>query len=160
MTGEDRADWTPQHPRQQPPFAKGNLIAMQHGAWSPAKVDPRAEDLVQRILGDESLVFLQAPSYRPALYAWARAEARVQLLDEYLGTDAVGDLESDRVKTAWTLLDKFSARAESARHRLGLDPVSRARLGKDVAQGRQADAAAIMAELRRMDRERGGGDES
>lgn len=150
----DDQDWTPAFEGQRPPFRAGNEAALQHGATSPRRVDPRAQALVEAMLADESLGYLKAPSYRPALLGWARAEARVQLLEEYLGHQ-VGDLESPRVLSAYTLLLKLQGRAESGRRQLGLDPLSRARLGKDVAQGRQADAAAIMAELHRQERQSG-----
>ncbi len=150
------ADWTPAFPGQRPPFPPGHTLSVQHGAFSPRIVDPVARDLVEATLADSSLGYLQAPAYRPALWAWARAEAQVQLLMEYLarrGGDGLGDLEEDRVRTAHLLLHRAEARADRGRARLGLDPASRARLGKDVAQGRAADAAAVMAELHRLEAE-------
>lgn len=153
MTG---GEWVPENDRQHPPFEPGNVIATQHGAYSPRKVDPLATELVERVLSDASVTYLQAPAFRPALWAWARAEAQVQLLTEYLeqrGKGGVGDLDDDRVKSAYLLLHRAEARASTGRARLGLDPLSRARLGRDVAQGRAADAAAVMAELHRLEQE-------
>lgn len=146
----------PAFPGQRPPFAPGNELAITHGAWSPRKVDPLAQDLVERVLTDSSLGYLKAPAFRPALFAWGRAEAQVQLLTEYLeerGKGGVGDLEDERVRTAYLLLHRAEARADRSRARLGLDPLSRARLGKDVAQGKAADAAAVMAELHRLEQQ-------
>lgn len=139
--------WTPVFSGQRPPFAPGHELSLQHGAFSPRKVGPLAEELVSLLLADETLGYLAAPSYRPAIYAWARAEARVQLLEEYLG-EQVEKLASDRVQIAYGLLLKFSSRAESGRRQLGLDPLSRARLGKDVAQGQAADAATMLTRAR------------
>lgn len=139
--------WAPGFDRQHEPFAPGNTVAVKHGAWSPRRVDPLAQELVDVLLADQSLGYLSAPAYRPAVYAWARAEVRVQLLEEHLG-DSVGDLTDERTQSGYTLLLKFHARAESGRKQLGLDPLSRARLGKDVAQGNAADAAAALTRMR------------
>lgn len=46
------------------------------------------------------------------------------------------------------LLRKWMSTAQTYAARLGLDPLSAARLGKDVAQGRQADAAGELTRLR------------
>lgn len=163
MSGGD-VEWAPEFPGQRPPFPPGNDLATQHGAYSPRKVDPLARELVDLVLADTGLGYLQAPAYRPALWAWARAEAQAQLLTEYLerrGKGGVGDLGDERVKAAYLLLHRAEARALSGRRQLGLDPLSRARLGKDVAQGRAADAAAELTRMReefeRSQREAGAG---
>jgi hypothetical protein len=158
--GRDRA-WVPAFEGQRPPFQPGHELTLRHGAYSPRKVDPLARELVEGLLGDESLGFLKAPSYRPALWAWARAEAQVQLLSEYLegrataAGNAVGDLRADDVRSAYLLLHRAESRADRSRARLGLDPLSRARLGKDVAQGAvaSADVARLMGELARLEGE-------
>lgn len=141
----------------RPPFEPGNEMAAKHGAYSPRKVDPLAGAFVDAVLADGGARHAHAQVYRPALWAWARAEAQVQLLTEYLAVageaagEGVGDLESERVRAAYLLLHRAEARALSGRARLGLDPLSRARLGKDVAAG-QLDTARLMAELERRDR--------
>ncbi len=134
------------------PYQPGNTEALRHGAYSPRLVDPIAADLVDRMLSDADLGYLQAAAYRPALWAWARAEAKVQLLEEYLG-GRVGDLSRSRVTAAYRELHRAETRANSLRAQLGLTPLARARLGKDVAQARQADAAAVMAELHRLEQQ-------
>jgi len=59
----------------------------------------------------------------------ARCEARIQLLTEYL-TDAGGDLDDDGgVRAAADLLTRLESQAMNHRARIGLDPLSRARLG-------------------------------
>lgn len=131
-----------------PPFEKGHELSMKHGAWSPRKVDPLATEMVERVTTD--LEWL-TPADMPAVWAWARAEAQVQLVTEYLIAaaeitgDGVGDLDADRVKAAYLLLHRAEARATTGRTRLGLDPLSRARLGRDVAAA-NVDLAALMAE--------------
>lgn len=130
------------------PFAPGHTLSMQHGAYSPRRVDPIATDLVQRVTAD--LEWL-TPADAPAVWGWARAEAQVQLLSEYLAKageasdDGVGDLDETRVQAAYALLHKAESRAASGRAALGLTPISRARLGRDVAASR-VDLARLMAD--------------
>jgi len=163
MTGE----WTPQHERQHPPFEPGNEhrfqpgheLSVQHGYYSPRRLDPLAVELVESVLTNPATAYLQAAHWRPALWAWARAEAQVQLLTEYLAKageeagDGVGDLNADRVRSAYLLLHRAETRATTQRTRLGLDPLSAARLGRDRA-ATQVDVAKLMAELERRERER------
>lgn len=153
-------EWVPAFPGQRPPFALGNDIgftpgnelAVKHGGYSPRKVDPLAAELVAAVLTDGGLA--AAPAYRMALWAWGRAEAQVQLLTEWLSvkgeaaSDGVGDLADDSVRAAYLLLHRAEARATTQRGRLGLDPLSRARLGRDVAQGAAADAATQLTRMR------------
>lgn len=153
--------WVPDFPGQRPPFdgPPGNELALQHGAYSPRKVDPLAVEIRAAVLADPATDNLQAPRYAPAVWAWARAEAQVQLLTEYLAKageateDGIGDLDEDRVRSAYLLLHRAEARALSGRRALGLDPLAAARLGRDRAAA-QVDTARLMAELHRQEQER------
>jgi len=113
-----------------PPFELGHALSMRHGAYSPRRVDPLATELLEKVAA--SLDYLAAdPSFRPALWAWARAEARVQLLSEYL--DEHGSLAEDGApRAALDALRQFERLAADGRASLGLDPLSRARLGRDM----------------------------
>lgn len=144
-------DWSPAFPGQRPPFTPGHELSTRHGAYAPRKVDPLARELVDRLLDDPEVTYLKSPAFRPAVWAWARAEAQVQLLTEYLeerGKGGVGDLANERVLSAYLLLHRAESRADRSRARLGLDPLSRSRLGKDIAQGRAADMAAELSRMR------------
>ena len=149
--------WLPAFPGQRPPLPPGHEVTLAHGAYSPRKVDPLARDLVEQLLADPTVGHAHAPAYRSAVWSWARAEAQVQLLTEYLAKageasgDGVGDLQSEAIRAAYLLLHRAEARATTGRARLGLDPLSRARLGKDTAAG-QLDTARLMAELEKRDR--------
>lgn len=157
--GRELDGWVPQNERQHPPFQPGNLTALQHGVFSRRTVDPLARELVEQVLTDPATAYLTAAHWQPALWAWGRAEAQIQLLTNYLAKageesdDGVGDLDEDRVNRAYLLLHRAEARATTQRTRLGLDPLSAARLGKDRASA-QFDAARAMAELERQERER------
>lgn len=64
-----------------------------------------------------------------------------------------GDLADDRVRTAYLLLHRAEARATTGRTRLGLDPLSAARLGRDRIAA-QVDVARLMSDLERAERQR------
>jgi hypothetical protein len=131
------------------PYQPGNLEALKHGAYSPRKIDPLARELVASVLSQ--VAYLSDPSYAPALWAWGRAEARVQLLTEFLDEQGVlGDEGNPR-----PLLDKlrdWERSAESLRSRLGLDPTSRARLERDLSASARdlRELADEIAEGRRL----------
>jgi hypothetical protein len=160
--------WVPEFEGQRPPFTsdhpaiaqQGNERALQHGAHSSRKVMPLARELLDVLLSAPSTPgWVKAPEHRLELLALCRADAQVHLLTEWLASRAeeaeddvdragVGDLADERVKSAYLLLHRAEARAASARTRLGLTPVSRARLGKDVAVAGAADAAAALTRMR------------
>lgn len=151
-------------------FEPGNLAAKTHGAFSDRLVNPLAQQILAEVA---PLVTWWVPADMPTAAAWARTEARVQLVSEWLG-DHGGDLYAAQVpvgskgdtitvegevRSASLLLNRLEARAESLRSKLGLDPLSRARLGRDVAAG-QVDLARLMAdEQERRRREQEGGDD-
>jgi hypothetical protein len=141
---------------QRPPFPVGHELSVRHGAYSPRRIDPLAAELVDLILDDPALTYLQAPHWRPAIWAWAKSEAQCQLIEEYLARraeetgDGVGDLGDERVRSAYLLHHRASARATSGRRQLGLDPLSAARLGRDRAAA-SVDVAQLMAQLHRLE---------
>jgi hypothetical protein len=143
-------DWTPDFPGQRPPFAPGNKLAVTHGAYSAERTDPIARRYLAEIADDPSLEYLHQPRFHAGLWLWASAMAKVELLSAWVDEQDIEDAaDSDRGKTsALELLRKWMATAQTWASRLGLDPLSAARLGKDVAQGRQADAATTLTALR------------
>lgn len=141
---------TPARGYSWPPFQPGHTLSVRHGAYSPRRVDPLAAEIVQGLLGDTSTAYLQAPRYRLALWALGRAEAQVQLLSEWLGEhaeeagDGVGDLSDEATRSAYLLLHRAESRADRSRARLGLDPLSAARLGRDVVAA-SVDVARLLS---------------
>jgi hypothetical protein len=115
-------DWYRPH---RPPFATGHELATRHGAWSPRRVDPLAEGLVA--VAVQTAGWLAEPTFGPAVWAWARAEARCQLLAEWLDEHGLLTEGGDPVPAldAATRLEKL---ALTHRQRLGLDPAARAGL--------------------------------
>lgn len=133
-----------------PPFEEGNTAAVTHGAYSPRRVDPLADGLVAGVLvaaGEPGAptAYLMEPSYRPALWAWARCEARVQLVTEWLMDHGDDVNEKGEVVPAAEYLRRWEAQALKHRERLGLDPLARAKLGKDLAAS--VDVARLLADL-------------
>ena len=109
--------------RSWEPFKPGNTAALKHGARSPARVNPIAEELVASTL--EAAPFLAEQSFRPALEAWARAEARCLLLEQYLDEHGLLD-EQGNPRPATSLMNQQENLALKHRIRLGLDAASRA----------------------------------
>ena len=147
-----------------PPAAPLNELALTHGAYSERRLAPRAAQIAGELLAHpETPEWLRSPSYAPAVAAWARAEAVVALLWDYLAevdlqaalTDTTelderrtkGSTRSTsrRVEAVLTQLHRHETRAASLRAQLGLSPLSRARLGRDI--GVKFDAAKLFAEM-------------
>jgi hypothetical protein len=156
MSAEARSySWPPFEPGNTlgRKFEPGHELSLKHGARSPRRVDPLAAAIVEAALDlaraeASTTAFLLDASYGPALRAWAVCEARCELVRAWLadhgGLDGVaGDGE---IRPAADLLTRLENQALKHRERLGLDPLSRARLGRDVAAGR-LDVALAMARL-------------
>lgn len=146
-------DWVPAFEGQRPPFTPGHTKSLQHGTWSERTLAPVVGSILEYTLADEGTAYLREPRYRAALEGWARAEAKVLLLERYLARRAeeageeAGDLGDKRVETAYRELHKAEKRAESGRSALGLTPMSRVRLGRDVA-ATQVDLASLLSDER------------
>jgi len=132
-------------------FEAGHELSTRHGAWSPRRVEPLTAEIAQAAL--DGVAWLSEPTFGPAVWAWARAEARCQLLAEYLADQ--GPLEDDgRPRPALEAAARQERIAAEARGRLGLDPTSRARLERELADAglglaKLEDALAHGADLRR-----------
>jgi hypothetical protein len=142
----------------------GNELALVHGAYSERRLAPRAAQIAGELLSHpDTPEWLRTPSYAPAVAAWSRAEAVVSLLWDYLAEvdlqQALADVtELDeqhakgstrstarRTEAVLTQLHRHETRAANLRRELGLSPLSRARLGRDI--GVKFDAAKLFAEI-------------
>lgn len=155
---------------------EGNTLARTHGAYSATTVAPLAAEIEQRARTDESWpAYLTDVSYAPAVEAWAHAEAVCVLLRRYLAErsfeDGMTDVHSEeteerrrkgsssrsttgrRVRAALDMASRWEATASQHRSRLGLDPLSRAKLGKDVTSARLDLATWLSAETARLEAE-------
>jgi hypothetical protein len=156
------------------PFQPGHMLSVKSGIYSARLLTPRAEEILLRERAKPTWpAYLEEPVYERAVRAWARAEAMLELYTEYVEQQTAeamstefGEAEEDitgdgekggsstrRSRTRKTgpsleLWRKLDAAASMHRTKLGLDPMSRARLGRDVASS-QADMAQVMAQLAR-----------
>ena len=169
--------WTPEFGGQRPPFAPGNETAVVHGARSERHVGPLAAQIAAGLLADpDTPPHLHEPLFTSAIQAWSRAEAVCRLLWAWIeGKDivtALADLatttedeESSNGKThrksvtrhmpsVLDMLRKYEAQAANLRGRLGLDPASAAKVGRDLAARRYMDASPLNAALAEMEKRR------
>lgn len=142
--------WVPDFPGQRPPFMPGNQLALKHGAFSAARTDPIAQRFIDEIAADENTAYLAAPRFQAQLWTWATAAARVELLSAWIDDMTIesATFSGKGQVSPLELLRKWITTTQTLSARMGLDPLSAARLGKDVAQGRQADAAGELTRLR------------
>jgi len=156
-------------------------VSVTTGAWSPRRYGPLAERIAADLLAHPGTPkFLAEPSYRPAVDAWASAEAICQLLREWLavqdieaamteltegseseerdGPNVTRSMRSRRVASVLDQLHRHETRAMHLRVQLGLSPLSRARLGKDVTSA-QLDLARMWAEEEERDKAAAAGGE-
>src|SRR4051812_42602455 len=85
-----------------PPFELGNVASLKGGWRSPAKVEPLAAEFVAAAV--EAVPSLGEPSFMPAVWAWARAEASVRLIFDYVNERGLFDDEGDpTVSLDWLL---------------------------------------------------------
>lgn len=146
----DGTPWTPAFPGQRPPFQPGNALHLKHGIDSPTRVDPVAMKYLAEVEADPALTYLFQPRFAASVWMWALAMAKVEMLQAWIADQPIEQAaDSDRGKVSpLELLRKWTSTAQTQSARLGLDPLSAARLGKDIAQGRQADAAGELTRLR------------
>jgi hypothetical protein len=131
------------------PWAPGNVVALTHGAESERMVAPVAARLVEQATADAP--YLTEPKYTATLEAWSRAEARVVLLEEWLSQEGLLTDEGD-VRRAAEFQLRCERHAAMLREQLGLTPLARARLGRDVSSA-QVNLGTIWAELARREKE-------
>lgn len=134
--------WVPEFDGQRPPFAKDNTLAVKSGYRSERYVEPLATEIVAAAVEDAP--YLDQPKYRATVMAWAREEARVRLLSDYIERVGLVD-DQGHVVAAEGALHRAETRASNLRSALGLTPMSRARLGRDVAQSQVSITAQLAA---------------
>lgn len=150
-------EWVPAFEGQRPPFEPGNEMALKHGAYSPHVVAALARTIVDQVLEQAALpgaptAYLQDLSYRPALWDYATALAQQSRFAEALAQH--GECEGCKRCHGWDeKLRRWQVTVMTHRQRLGMDPLSRARLGKDVAAAQVDLASLLSAERARLEAE-------
>lgn len=131
------------------PAEPDNTLSLVHGASSRRTLDPVAREIIAETLADDGTAYLAEVKYGQALRAWARAEARVLLLDAAL--DRHGLEDHDGNPSPWlSAIERAEAAAERARGRLGLDPLSRSKITAATAQASRDGMAALLTHGRAL----------
>jgi len=139
-----------------PPFAAGNTAGQRHGATGARLWRPLAASLTDELAS--AAPWTTRPAYAAQVAAWARVEAQLSLVSEWL--DEVGLLDDEgKPRPATSLADRLEVRAARLREALGLTPQSLGRLllvvaAVDRAQGGQADALELLLAEGRLALER------
>lgn len=124
-------------------FTAGNTAALKHGA-SSAQADVRALEIVAEMKATPGLEYLQANLFSARLDAYARAAARVELMDAWVGTlDAAQAGTASRTNSPLERLRQAAVRAGNLGEGLGLSPVVDDDLASEIAK-----AAAVVARRR------------
>jgi hypothetical protein len=150
MTEPSAQSWLPAFIGQREPFRAGNAAAVTHGARSSRIVDPVAAEIAAELLAQPDLPeYLRRPEFAPAVAAWARAEARCELLAGWLSTMDASGPGDDKVMSVLGQLHRVETAAARMRSDLGLTPVAAARLNRDVSASRYM-ATSVMAGIERL----------
>jgi hypothetical protein len=155
-------EWTPAFPAQREPFRPGHEVSVSHGAYSePRLLELAAQFETELMASAHTPGYIRGGQFARIVTAWARAEARVELLTRYLdemGIRAAMDERTrgteDEVNTRpggtkkkirlrrtpppLDALERAEGTAARLRGRLGLDPASYAQLAKDVSLANRA----------------------
>lgn len=149
-------EWQPEFEGQRPPFEPGNDAHLVHGARSERRIAPMAARIEREARAGEGWPpYLESPAFGPAVAAWARSEAVVALLWQWLAEQdidtALADVTTEesteahakgkgirrstsrRTVSVLEQLRKAEAAARTHRQSLGLDPVSQARISRDLS---------------------------
>jgi hypothetical protein len=146
-----------------PPFEPGNEAALRHGAHSLKLVEPRARELAPAIL--EANAHLDSLRDGHAVMRLAVALARIERVWAWLAEqdDAVfSDTEAGEVHGVHERLSRWERQAAADEDRLGISPVTRAKLGLDLLRGQvlTEEQKRQQAEARkRLDERMGGGND-
>lgn len=104
----------------------------------------RAAEIAEEILAGNQAPQVKMPQFQLAVEAWARSEARVRLLQEWVDGMSIEGMTSPAGSSSSPVDMLLSAEraAERRRTRLGLDPASWAAIQHDLGiAGRSADDA-------------------
>lgn len=126
------------------PALPGNFKAKKHGAYSDRVVTPLAAEIYNAVC--LARPDLQASEMLPAVMAYARTEAQLEILTAHVDQHGAIDPETGEPTSAEKYRLKIDTQAANHRTRLGLDPLSKAKLGKDIAST-QADLATVWMKM-------------
>jgi hypothetical protein len=159
LDGDGR--WTPEFPGQREPFQSGNTLALTHGAYAVVAFSSRASEIADEIRplvpGYSSA---DEPAVRLLSLVLTRVEKGTAALDE-VDAHAASDLAPYAVGDAAKLqrlrqdVLGWTNTARRLLSDLGMTPLSRSRLGLNLAHGE-----SVVIQLQREQREREEGAEA
>jgi hypothetical protein len=150
------ADLRPARGYSWPPFEESNGAAVTHGAYSLARVKPRARELVSQILMAHP--HLDDVRDGPAVFRYCATLARTERIYEWLDDqeDSVfSDVEAGTTHGCFGRLERWERQADAAEERLGISPLAKVKMGLQQARG-----AALVEYLRQAYGESRGGVQS
>ena len=137
--------WIPEFKGQRPPFQPGNTAAlgnvgpMLHGVYSLRRVEPIAKRIVAELRATDGLDYLKAARFTTALWAYARAAAKAELVQQWIdGMAPGGEFAAGRGKDSPSeMLRQLQTRAGNLSDRLGLSPAAAANMADEIRQARE-----------------------
>lgn len=152
----------------RPPFEPGNELAVSHGAYSSKKLAPLAAEIEAqaRSMPDWPPHLVGSTRYDPEVQAWAWAEATCVRLRDYLAEQDPLEWLSETIDTdeqetqvsqsskrrvshtrrttaALEMLRRWETTAGNRREKLGLTPVTAARLARDLMAARHSAGPSL-----------------
>ncbi|MEW6473026.1 MAG: hypothetical protein AB1679_12215 [Actinomycetota bacterium] len=121
--------WNPQ------PLKPGHTLSLKYGAKSPRVYEPLAQQFIEEAVQAEA--YLQQPQYQATLHRWAVAEAKAFLYGRWVSkNENLDDPDFDPQPTGWARSEqhRWQNRALAEAKELGLTPLSRSKLGRNVTQ--------------------------
>ena len=141
-----REGWTGEHPLR-PPFEPGNDMAVTHGAYSPARVAPEAERVLDELIPEGAPDYLRNPMFGPAVRLAATRVAQAERVARHVESLPMAEqMEPPKPGTSAPIemSRKMDVAALGALATVGLTPVSAAKMTKALT-GAQVDVAQLMA---------------
>lgn len=127
-----------------PPFEPGNGEAVTHGAYSELVVAALAVEFADRAMAASPVLALERFTW--SLTAWARAEARVELIHRHLDKHGIINARGTPRTSLLVMLAASERAAARGRDELGLSPAGSAKI---AAMLRSAGAEALSPDERR-----------
>jgi hypothetical protein len=113
------------------PAEVGNGRALKHGAYSPAKLQPRVAELADRLA---EIVPASSPSDEPSIRLLALQLARIDAAHDWLAEKGLFKTAKGEPQGILKQLSVWENSAARLLDRLGCTPSGRAALGLDIAR--------------------------
>lgn len=133
-----------------PPAASGNDLAVKHGSYSMALVEPRAREIGTVIFSLHEHLDPQRDA--DAVARLAMCLSRLERAYWYLSEQddpIFADRSKGKLHPVYEGIERWEREARQADAALGLSPLARVRLGLDLLEGRKRQSDADVAEEKR-----------